>query len=137
MNFKYLTEYIDGLYENEGIPSSDIVVYKKGKEIYRHTAGYQDVATGEPLRQDALFFMYSTSKLLTITAAMQLLERGKILLHDKVSKYLPEFENMMVGVKDDNGEETLVPAKTPIRIWNLLTMTSCEKPYIQCAPGWK
>ena len=87
MNFQHLTAYIDGLYQSEGIPSSDIIVYEKGKEVYRHSAGYQDVATGEPIRRDALYFMYSASKLLTITAAMQLLERGKILLHDKVSKY--------------------------------------------------
>lgn len=133
MNFKYLTEYIDGLYKNEGIPSSDIVIYKKGKEIYRHTAGYQDVATGEPLRKDALYFMYSASKLLTVTATMQLLERGKLLLNEKVSKYLPEFADMKVSVKDENGEETLVPTKRSMRIWNLLTMTS-GLPYNMKAP---
>ena len=32
MNFKYLTEYIDNLYDTEGIPSRDIIVYLKGKE---------------------------------------------------------------------------------------------------------
>lgn len=133
MNFQHLTAYIDGLYKTEGIPSSDIIVYEKGKEVYRHSAGYQDVATGEPIRRDALYFMYSASKLLTITAAMQLLERGKILLHDKVSKYLPEFEDMKVKVVGDRLQTSLVPAKNPIRIWNLMTMTS-GLPYNMQAP---
>lgn len=133
MNFQHLTAYIDGLYQSEGIPSSDIIVYEKGKEVYRHSAGYQDVATGEPIRRDALYFMYSASKLLTITAAMQLLERGKILLHDKVSKYLPEFEDMKVKVVGDRLQTSLVPAKNPIRIWNLMTMTS-GLPYNMKAP---
>ena len=133
MNFQHLTAYIDGLYATEGIPSSDIIVYEKGKEVYRHSAGYQDVATGEPIRRDALYFMYSASKLLTITATMQLLERGKILLHDKVSKYLPEFEDMKVKVVGDRLQTSLVPAKNPIRIWNLLTMTS-GLPYNTQAP---
>ena len=133
MNFQHLTSYINELYETEGIPSSDIIVYEKGKEIYRHSAGYQDVATGEPIRLNSLYFMYSASKLLTITATMQLLERGKLLLHDKVSKYLPEFANMQVKEMGATGENILVPAKAPIRIWNLLTMTS-GLPYNMSAP---
>lgn len=133
MNFQHLTAYIDGLYATEGIPSSDMIVYEKGKEVYRHSAGYQDVATGEPIRRDALYFMYSASKLLTITAAMQLLERGKILLHDKISKYLPEFADMKVKVVGDRLQNSLVPAKNPIRIWNLMTMTS-GLPYNTQAP---
>ncbi|MBQ8357149.1 MAG: beta-lactamase family protein [Clostridia bacterium] len=124
MNFQYLTEYIDNLFESEGIPSRDIIVYQKGKEIYRHSAGYQDLATGEPIRRDALYFMYSASKLLTIVATMQLLERGKILLQEKVSKYLPEYSNLKVKAMDERGNATTVPARHSLRIWNLMTMTS-------------
>ena len=65
MNFTNLTEYLDTLYEREGVPSSDIIVYHKGKEVYRHTAGFQDVATGEPLRRDALYNVYSARDHLT------------------------------------------------------------------------
>ena len=45
MNFQPLTEYLDNLFETEGVPSSDIIVYHEGKEVYRHTAGFQDVAS--------------------------------------------------------------------------------------------
>ena len=124
MNFQYLTEYIDNLYELEGIPSRDIIIYQKGKEIYRHSAGFQDLKTGEPIRRDALYFMYSASKLLTMVATMQLLERGKILLHEPVAKYLPEYKNPMVKTMDAKGNQSLVPARHTLRIWHLMTMTS-------------
>lgn len=124
MNFQYLTEYIDNLYDLEGIPSRDIVIYQKGKEIYRHSAGYQDLKTGEPIRRDALYFMYSASKLLTMVAALQLLERGKILLQDPVSKYLPEYGAPRVKAMDARGASSTVPARHTLRIWHLLTMTS-------------
>ncbi len=124
MNFKYLTEYIDNLYDTEGIPSRDIVIYQGGKEIYRHSAGYQDLKTGEPIRRDALYYMYSASKLLTMVATMQLLERGKILLQEPVAKYLPEYAAPKVKVTDARGNLTTVPARHTLRIWHLMTMTS-------------
>ncbi len=124
MNFQYLTEYIDNLYELEGVPSRDIIIYQKGKEIYRHSAGFQDLKTGEPICRDALYFMYSASKLLTMVATMQLLERGKILLQEPVAKYLPEYKNPMVKTMDEKGNQSLVPARHTLRIWHLMTMTS-------------
>lgn len=123
MNFTPLTAYLDGLYETEGIPSSDLVVYQGGKEIYRHSAGYQDVAAGEPIRRDALYFMYSASKLITVTAAMQLLEQGKFLMTDPVANYLPEFAGMKVRVVNARGQSSLLPAR-PMKIRHLFTMTS-------------
>ncbi len=132
MNFTNLKAYIDSLYPTEGIPSSDIVVYHHGEEVFRHSAGFQDVATGEPIRRDALYFMYSASKLITCVAGMQLLEEGRFLMRDPIAKYLPEFADMKVKVTDDRQQTTLVPAK-PIRIHHLFTMTS-GIPYNTQAP---
>ena len=133
MNFKHLTAYLDGLYETEGIPSSDLIVYHHGMEVYRHSAGFQDLATGEPIRRNALYFMYSASKLITVTAALQLLERGKILLNDKLSDYLPEFAEMQVQEKGENGKTLLVSARRPILVRDLFSMTS-GLPYDLKAP---
>ena len=133
MNFQYLTEYIDNLYDLEGIPSRDIIVYCKGKEVYRHSAGFRNVEKGEPIRRDDLYFMYSATKLLTVTATMQLLERGKILLRDPVAQYLPEFADVKVKQVDERLGTTLVAPNHTLRIWHLLTMTS-GIPYNMKAP---
>ena len=123
MNFDALTAYIDGLYEKEGIPSSQIVIHKNGEEIYRHAAGYQDVATGEPIRRDALYFMYSCSKVVTVIAAMQQLEQGKFLMFDRVDKYLPEFADIRVASYTPTGKKVLVNPQHALRISHLFTMT--------------
>ena len=133
MNFNYLTEYIDNLYATEGIPSQDIIVYVKGKEVYRHSAGYRNVEKAEPIRRDDLYFMYSATKPLTNVAALQLLERGKILLQEPVSKYIPEYAHPMVKVTSDRSIGSLVPAGHTLRIWHLMTMTS-GIPYNSKAP---
>ena len=52
---------------------------------------------------DAIFPLHSLTKTVTSFAAMMLVDRGKIKLDDPVSKYIPSFAGMKVGVerKDD------------------------------------
>lgn len=123
MNFTHLTEYLDSLYETEGVPSSDLIVYHKGKEVYRHTAGFQDVASGEPLRPDALYNVYSATKLITVMAGMQLFERGKFLMSDPVGDYIPAFAHMKVESTNSHGATELTDAR-PMRVRDLFCMTS-------------
>jgi CubicO group peptidase (beta-lactamase class C family) len=59
---------------------------------------------------------------------MMLVDRGKIRLTDPVSKYIPSFANMKVGVerKDEAGKTVLdlVPPRRPVNIEDLLLHTS-------------
>lgn len=66
----------------------DIVDYK--------TFGYMDLESKTPLRDDAIYRMYSNTKIVTSVAAMMLLERGVYSLDDPLENYLPEFANMQV-----------------------------------------
>ena len=77
---------------------------------------------------DTIFRLYSMSKPITSVAAMMLVEDGKLALDDPVSKYIPAFADMKVGVeKTRRGRQaTLVlePLKRPITIEDLLRHTS-------------
>jgi len=66
----------------------DIVDYR--------TFGYMDLDSRTPLRDDAIYRMYSNTKIVTSVAAMMLLERGTYQLDDPLENYLPEFANMQV-----------------------------------------
>ena len=123
MDFKYLEKFIDGLFEN-GFSGSDCAVSYKGDIVFRHFAGYRDVENKKPVTGDELYFLYSASKVITITAAMMLYERGAFLLDDEVSEYIPEFKNMNIKRFERNGCFTLTPAKKPIRIHDLFTMSA-------------
>ena len=125
MNFTRLRKFLDFELPTLGIPGSDTLIYVDGEEVFRHTTGYDSVKEKTPLKQNALYNMYSCTKVTTAVAATQLIERGEIVATDPIYAYFPEFENMLVKVKDDNGNVVdLRPAKNHITIQQLLTMTS-------------
>jgi CubicO group peptidase (beta-lactamase class C family) len=77
---------------------------------------------------DTIFRLYSMSKPITSVAAMMLVEDGKLRLDDPVSKYIPVFADMKVGVekRGADGTVTLVrePLDRPVTIEDLLRHTS-------------
>ncbi len=78
---------------------------------------------GPAMPADAIFRIYSMTKPIVSVAAMMLVEEGRLLITDPVSKYIPAFAEMKVGV--DNVEKLdLVPAKRPITIQDLMRHTS-------------
>lgn len=58
--------------------------------------GYMDLDSRAPLREDAIYRMYSNTKIVTSVAALMLLERGTYSLDDPLEKHLPEFADMQV-----------------------------------------
>jgi len=95
MNFASLTAYLDSL-KDIGIPGCDLILYKNHEEIYRHFTGLRDREAGVPMDGTEIYWIYSASKVHTCTAALQLVEAGKIGLDDPVSKYLPAFKTLSV-----------------------------------------
>lgn len=118
MNFQKLTDYIDTL-EQHGIPGCDCIIYYQHKEVYRHTQGYSDNEKTKPVSGDDLYWLYSATKPITCTAAMQLIENGKMDLDDPVSKYLPAFSKLTVRKGD-----SVVPAEKVMTLRHLMTMTA-------------
>lgn len=106
-------------FEDFGIPAYDCIVMKDGETVYRRMGGFSDYEKTVPVNGKERYNIYSASKPITCVAALQLLEQGKFRLSDKLSDYLPEFENLTVKTEDGT-----VPAENPIYIKDLFTMTS-------------
>jgi N-acyl-D-amino-acid deacylase len=66
------------------VPGAALAVTKDGRLVYARGFGYADVDRKEPVQPTALFRIASISKPLTAVAALQLAERGKLRLDDKV-----------------------------------------------------
>src|SRR6201993_3082747 len=98
--------FVNGEVAAGRIPGAIVLVQQHGKPIYLKAFGKRDVNAGIPMTLDAIFPIHSVSKTITSVAAMMLVDRGKIALSDPVSKYIPSFANMKVGVekKDDAGK---------------------------------
>jgi CubicO group peptidase (beta-lactamase class C family) len=109
------------------IPGAVILIQRHGRTEYFKSFGLRDPATWQPMTADSIFRIYSMSKPITTVAAMMLVEDGKLRLDDPLSKYIPAFADVKVGVeKTDNGDVALelVPTKRPITILDLMRHTS-------------
>jgi len=93
--------------------------------VYEGAFGKRDLAKGTDMTADSVFWIASMTKALTATAAMQLVEQGKLQLDEPISKVLPQLAapQVLEGF-DDKGQPKLRPAKRPITLRQLLTHTA-------------
>ena len=75
------------------------------------------------MTQDSIFRIYSMTKPLVSIGIMSLVEDGYLLLSDPLSKFIPEFANVKVGIERNGGLEYALPVR-PITIQDLLRHTS-------------
>lgn len=107
-------------YCDEGLTSGIITLAARHGKIF-HTGhwGLQNIETNTPMAFDSILRFYSMTKPIVSVALMMLHEEGKFHLDDPISKYIPEFENVVVMHADGSRERA-----NPISIWHVLTHTS-------------
>lgn len=118
MNFEYMKNFMDSLTEWI-VPGNSVVIYKDGKKVFEYSSGYSDLEKKIKKTGEEQLYIYSCSKVATVTAALQLYEQGKFLLSDPLYEYLPELKKMYV--KDG---DRIKAAENPITIRDLFTMTA-------------
>src|SRR5437868_1820120 len=123
-----IQSFVDGEIAARRIPGAIVLIQRHGQPIYLQCFGKSNVESGTPMAVDAIFPIHSVTKTITSVAAMMLVDRGKIALDDPISKYIPSFAGMKVGVErtDHFGRPVLdlVPLRRPITIEDLLLHTS-------------
>jgi CubicO group peptidase (beta-lactamase class C family) len=118
MNVQKITDYLNSL-EMEGIPSVDCMIYKNHELVFRHFKGYADSGKKRKIEGNELYLMFSATKLITMTAALQLVECNKLNLDTPVSYYLPSFGNLKVQKNNQ-----VCNAEKPMLVRHLLSMQS-------------
>jgi CubicO group peptidase (beta-lactamase class C family) len=118
-----LTGVLAAEVERNRLPGAVAAVVRRGKLGYFEVLGRQNPASDAPMRADSIFRVFSMTKPIVSLAVMMLVEEGRLLLADPISKYLPEFAEMKVGV-ERNGTFALEPAAAPITVHDLLRHTS-------------
>jgi CubicO group peptidase (beta-lactamase class C family) len=105
-----------------------VLIQQHGKPVYHESFGVQDVVSKAPISDKTIFRLFSMTKAITSVVAVKLVEDGKISLDDPVSKYIPSFANVKVGVekKAEDGTKTLelVPPTRPPTVLDLIRQTS-------------
>lgn len=102
------------------------LIIRNGKIAYYNSAGYNDIEAKQKMPKEGIFRIASQTKAITSVAIMMLFDDGKLLLNDKVSKFIPSFSKPTVLDKFEPKDTTytIVPATREITIKDLLTHTS-------------
>jgi len=106
-------------------------VYRKGEIVHTGMSGVMDIARKKPMREDALFRIYSMTKPITAVALMMLAEEGKLGLEDEVHVHIPEWKNLRVYasgvpslVANTAGQFITLPVERRMKVVDLVTHTS-------------
>ena len=75
-----------------GIPGLAVGIVAGGEIVYRRGFGVQSLATQAPVTPDSLFCVASITKCFVASAALQLVEQGKLDLDAPLAAYLPDFK---------------------------------------------
>lgn len=100
------------------VPAASLAVTHRGRLVYARGFGYADGAK-EPVKPTALFRVASISKPITAVAVLQLVERGKLRLDDKVLDRMNLSPHLEAGAKPDAR-------------WREITVRQC----LQHTGGW-
>ena len=133
MNFDKVDAYLRSLGTTYGLHAVDCKVMGDHKVLFRSMYGHRDYDHTVPISAQDLYDVYSCTKVITMTAAMQLVEKGLIGLDENVETYLPAFANMNVSedfvpfkfpMKWPTLSDHTHPAPAKITVRNLMTMTA-------------
>lgn len=111
--------------ESGDVPGVVAVATDANGTIYEGAFGVRTMGQPEPMTPDTVVWIASMTKAITGTAAMQLVEQGKLSLDEPIGDVLPALKNVGVleGFDDDGQPRTRAP-KRPITLRHLLTHTA-------------
>ena len=129
---KRLDEVMQRRYVDSGhLPGMLTYIYRQGQLVHTGMCGQMDLERGKPMREDAIFRIYSMSKPITAVALMILVEEGLIGLDDPVHHYIPAWKELGVYASgmpsllaDAPPSFITTPTLRPMKVIDLLTHTS-------------
>ncbi len=117
MGFENTKQVIDSAIERHTENGAAFVLTRNGKTEFTYSAGYADVEKKTAFNEKTICRAFSLTKIVTSTACMMLIERGKLDTNWRLEWLIPEF-----GSSGEYPESAADAA--PIRIRDLLNMTA-------------
>ncbi|WP_425127605.1 serine hydrolase domain-containing protein [Burkholderia arboris] len=108
------------------LPGAVTMIYHRGELAHVNVVGSMDVERAKPMREDAIFRIYSMTKPITSVAFMTLVEQGLVALDDPVSSVIPAWKDLGVavaGARSLGGFQTR-PVAREMRMVDLLRHTA-------------
>jgi CubicO group peptidase (beta-lactamase class C family) len=116
-----ITEHIQTRYIDPGrIAGCQVAVARRGHVGYFRSFGVRDRERSAPVAEDTIWRIYSMTKPITGVALMSLYERAMFQLSDPVARFIPEWRDLKVRERTEDGQERLVDPQSPMTIRDLL-----------------
>ena len=107
------------------VPGVAAALTSADETLYEGAFGVRAQGQSAVMTMDTVMWIASMTKPLVGTAAMQLVEQGKLTLDDPIARVLPEIEAIKVITGwDAQGQPVLRPPKMPITLRHLMTHTA-------------
>ncbi len=133
---KKIDAYLEGLVDDGTLAGVVTLVARRGKTVHANVAGKKDLDTGEPLRFDTIFRIFSMTKPVTGVAMSIAYDEGYWRPDDRIDQHLPTFgkAGVFVGL-DAAGRPKTIPVTQAPTMRQLMTHTAGHRNgYDQTAP---
>ncbi|HEY7893680.1 MAG TPA: serine hydrolase domain-containing protein [Gemmatimonadaceae bacterium] len=88
------TALFDSAAHSDSVVGAAILLMRDGRVVAHHEYGWADRARGQRVTERTIFHYGSITKQLTAISIMQLRDRGKLTLDDRVTSYIPELRQV-------------------------------------------
>lgn len=92
-----LADLVRGWSRDTLIVGAEILVVKDGRAVLHEAMGWSDLEAGEPMWRNSIFRLLALTKPFTGTAALMLVEDGRLELDAPVSRWLPTWADGRSG----------------------------------------
>ena len=125
MDFSAIAKHSEQRIADKILVGCSTDVHINGESVWSSCHGYADIDAGIKVDDNSVFRLASMTKPITGVAVMQLVENGKVGLEDKITKYLPEFNDFSIGAFDENRNiKSVRKASRPFTVYDILTHSS-------------
>lgn len=122
--FDRLTQQLEAEVEQGHLAGIAVLVADRDRVLYRHNAGFADIAAATPLANDSIYKLFSLTKPVTAVALMMLYDEGRFGLDDPLEKHLPQLKGLQVAKADGPEGVPLTEAPAhPVTVREVLTHT--------------
>jgi methyl acetate hydrolase len=123
--FPQIAEPLKAAIARGDVPGLVAMAATREGTVYQGAFGKRALPDGAAMTADAMFWIASMTKAVTSSAAMQLVEEGRLALDRPIADVLPELASPQVleGF-DSGGEPQLRPARRPVTLRQLITHTA-------------
>ena len=134
---KRVTELMQRHVDAKAMSGAVTLVARNGRIAHLEAHGLMDLESRKPMQKDAIFRIMSMTKPMVGVAVLMMMEEGKVRLNDPISRFIPEYKDLKVGVPQGGPAPAgraggppaaprfyTVPAEREVTVRDVLTHTS-------------